>query len=117
MKTKILYISYNGMNEPLGASQVLSYLYKLSDNYEYHLVSLEKPKDFADTEKMEGLRKKLSSHGILWYPVRYKTDRMGKLTNFFRLLKKVNAVSKKHKITNAHCRSYFPAMIAYLLKL
>lgn len=117
MKTKILYISYNGMNEALGASQVLSYLYKLSADYDYHLVSLEKPEDFSDKEKMANLDKELKSKNIFWYPVAYKTDKVGKLFNFFRLLLETRSVARQYRIKYAHCRSYFPAMVAYLLRL
>lgn len=117
MKTKILYLSYNGMNEALGASQVLSYLYKLSDEYEYHLASLEKPKNFADRQKMNALQNTLQSKNIFWYPVEYKTDRTGKLFNFFRLLNTSKKIVRQNNIKFAHARSYFPAMIAYLLGL
>lgn len=115
-KQKILYISYNGVNEALGASQVLSYLYKLSADYEYHLVSLEKPNDFSDKEKMTSLNSVLKRKNIHWYPIAYKTDKIGKNLNFFRLLNKVNSVIKTEDIRFLHCRSYFPAFVALLLK-
>ena len=117
MKTKILYLSYNGMNEALGASQVLSYLYQLSDEYEYHLISLEKPKDFADKQKMNVLQNTIQSKDIFWHPVEYKTDKMGKLFNFFRLLNASKKIVRHNDIKFAHTRSYFPAMIAYILGL
>lgn len=116
-KKKILYISYNGMNESLGASQVLSYLYKLSDEYEYHLVSLEKPNDFADQQKMAALSQSLQSKNINWYPVEYKTDKLGKLFNFGRLLNASKKIVRRHNIKFAHARSYFPAIVANLLGL
>lgn len=117
MKKKILYLSYNGMNESLGASQVLSYLYQLSDEYEYHLVSLEKPKDFSDPHKMEALHQSLQSKNIFWYPVEYKTDKLGKMFNFFRLLRASKKIVLQHQIKFAHARSYFPALVANLLGL
>lgn len=40
----ILYISYDGMTDPLGQSQVLPYIINLNkENYNFHLVSFEKP--------------------------------------------------------------------------
>lgn len=103
------------MNEALGASQVLSYLYELSDEYEYHLVSLEKPKDFNDLQKMKSLSDTLREKNIFWHPVEYKTDKLGKAFNFFRLLLACKKIVKKNTIYFAHARSYFPAMIANLL--
>lgn len=105
------------MNEPLGASQVLSYLYKLSDHYEYHLVSLEKPKDFSNKEKMVLLNHTLERNGIFWYPVEYKIDKVGKMFNFLRLLKASKKIVAKKEIKFAHSRSYFPALIANILGL
>mgnify|MGYP007063654330 CR=1 FL=1 len=47
----ILYISYDGMMEPLGVSQVISYLKLLSNNRKIYLVSFEKEIDIKDTYK------------------------------------------------------------------
>lgn len=105
------------MNEALGASQVLSYLYPLSDEYEYHLVSLEKPKDINNPHKMEALHQSLQSKNIFWYPVEYKTDKLGKIFNFFRLFRSSKKIVRQHQIKFAHARSYFPALIANLLGL
>lgn len=105
------------MNEPLGSSQVLTYLYKLSSDYQYHLISLEKPEDFSDKIKMNNLMLILQEKNIHWHPIVYKTDKFGKLMNFFRLLAKTREISKREAIKFAHCRSYFPALVAYLLKL
>ena len=38
----ILYISYDGILEPLGQSQVLSYLERLSKDRDIYLISFEK---------------------------------------------------------------------------
>ena len=44
----ILYISYDGMLEPLGQSQVLAYLKWLAVGRSIHLVSYEKQNDWAN---------------------------------------------------------------------
>ena len=41
-KHAILYISYDGMLEPLGQSQVIPYLGMLSKKYKIFLISFEK---------------------------------------------------------------------------
>lgn len=116
MKTKILYLSYNGMNEALGASQVLSYLFQLSTDYEYHLISLEKPQDWNDVVKMKSLRHEIESKGIVWHPILYKTDKIGKLLNWFRFTLEAHKISKQDKIDFFHCRSYFPALSAFCIQ-
>ena len=114
-KTKILYLSYNGMMEHLGASQVLSYLYKLSIDYEYCLISLEKPEDLKNTIALNLLKKKLEEHGIKWYPLIYKTSKFGKMFNFLNFIKAVFKVVRIEKIKNLHCRSYATAIPAYFV--
>jgi glycosyltransferase involved in cell wall biosynthesis len=116
MKTKILYLSYNGVMEHLGTSQVLSYLYKLSTNYEYYLISLEKPEDLKNTIDFDLLKNRLEVHGITWHPIAYKTSRLGKKLNFFNFLKTVFQVVREEKIKNVHCRSYATAITALFVK-
>ena len=65
---KILYVSYDGMLEPLGQSQVVAYLEKLAPGREIHLISFEKAKDFNDSPHRDALAGQLSSAGIIWHP-------------------------------------------------
>ena len=41
-KTSILYLTYDGIFDPLGQSQILPYLINISKEYKVHLVSFEK---------------------------------------------------------------------------
>ena len=87
VKIKILYLSYNGMMESLGDSQVLSYLYKLSKEYDYYLISLEKPDDLKNSEAFNALKLKIEQHGIHWLPITYKTSKLGKVLNFLNFIR------------------------------
>jgi glycosyltransferase involved in cell wall biosynthesis len=71
MKPAVLYASYDGMLEPLGQSQVIAYLAKLSDAYAFHLVSFEKPHDLDRVAEVERMRATLAENGIVWHPQRY----------------------------------------------
>jgi glycosyltransferase involved in cell wall biosynthesis len=71
MKSAVLYASYDGMLEPLGQSQVIAYLAKLSDAYAFHLVSFEKPRDLDRVAEVERMRDYLAENGIVWHPQRY----------------------------------------------
>lgn len=68
---RVLYISYDGMLEPLGQSQVIAYLERLSDEYRFSLISFEKEADWADHDRREALALRLSTAGIEWRPLRY----------------------------------------------
>ena len=67
----ILYISYDGMLEPLGQSQVVAYLEKLAPGRRIHLVSFEKDADWADVAARAAIRHRLDRAGINWHPKRY----------------------------------------------
>ena len=63
----ILYISYDGMLEPLGQSQVLAYLERLARDYQVHLISFEKKGDETDSARLKRLRDRISAAGISWH--------------------------------------------------
>ena len=69
--TAVLYISYDGMLEPLGQSQVLGYLERLAVGRAIHLVSFEKPADWADIAKRDQVVARIRAAGIHWHPRRY----------------------------------------------
>ena len=52
----VLYISYDGMLEPLGQSQVLAYLERLAPGRRIHLISFEKPGDWANRANADAVR-------------------------------------------------------------
>jgi glycosyltransferase involved in cell wall biosynthesis len=66
-----LYISYDGMLEPLGQSQVLAYLEKLAPGRRIQLISFEKPRDWADEARRLAMRDRLARANIAWHPLRY----------------------------------------------
>lgn len=50
---KLIYISYDGILEPLGQSQVLRYLERLAPGHKIVLVSFEKPHDWQQIYRRE----------------------------------------------------------------
>src|SRR4051794_21891375 len=65
---KLLYISYDGVLEPLGQSQVLAYLEKLAPGREIHLISFEKPNDWTDGELRTSIGQRMKAARINWHP-------------------------------------------------
>ena len=51
-KPTILYITYDGLLEPLVQSQVLAYMEKLAQEWPVHIVSFEKRYDREDKGRM-----------------------------------------------------------------
>ncbi len=66
----ILYLSYDGMTDPLGQSQVLPYLIKLSKHgYSFTLVSCEKKERYALNKNI--IQQICDSNNIDWQPIFY----------------------------------------------
>lgn len=114
---KILYLSYDGMTDPLGQSQVLPYLAGLSKKgLTFHLISFEKKHLFE--QKKELIELYCNEHNINWYPQIYtkKPPIISTLYDIFKFKKIANKLIKEQHINILHCRSYIAATIAYLIK-
>ena len=61
-----LYLTRNGLLEPLGQSQVMGYLKGLSQDYQITLITFEKTEDLADTQAMAQANADCEAHGIDW---------------------------------------------------
>jgi len=114
---KILYISYDGMTDPLGQSQVLPYLIGLS-KYEYHFTILS----FEKKERYSGLKPEIekicTGAGIIWVPMSFTRTPpiISKFYDAVRMRLKAFSLYRKHKFDMIHCRSYLAADIGLSLK-
>jgi glycosyltransferase involved in cell wall biosynthesis len=118
MKQSILYISYDGMFEPLGQSQVLAYLKLLVETRCIYLISYEKAEDWSDDKTRKRINYEISKAGIIWYPLLYHKSPLafaktwdiacGILLGLWLIL--------RYKISIVHARSYLPSVIAVTLK-
>ncbi len=117
LKKKALYLSYTGLLEPLGRSQILAYLSRLSDEYQFTIVSFEKANDFAEASKVEALREECVSYGIDWQPKIYhhKPRLLATLWDLWVLLQATWTFSHSGRAELVHCRSYIPAIAALLV--
>ncbi len=117
-RSAILNNSYDGMLEPLGQSQVLSYLERLSDEYEIHLLSFEKPGDLSDRNKLRATGERVAAANIRWTRRRYHKAPSAPATAFDVAtgVATALAIARKHRIQIVHARSYIPALIGMLVK-
>jgi glycosyltransferase involved in cell wall biosynthesis len=113
----ILYISYDGMTDPLGQSQVLPYLVGLSVlGYHFSLVSCEKPDAFQRRKSV--IEAICRENNIDWYPLPYtkRPPLISTLLDIRRIRKKCNSILSKKQVDIVHCRSYIPALIGLEIK-
>lgn len=116
-KKAVLYLSYTGMLEPLGRSQVLSYLFKLSEKYRFTVISFEKKEDLENYNLVEQLKDECKSYGITWLPQKYhKSPRL--LATLWDMWLMFYISLKQHKHSSfslIHGRSYVASAIAFML--
>lgn len=111
---KVLYITRNGMCEPLGQSQVLAYLRGLSQYYAFTLISFEKPEDLSDAEAMARVHETCAEYGIRWLPQRFRYT-PALIAPAFSMLQFLWLCLREVRHGNArliHARSYLPAAVA-----
>lgn len=113
-----LYISYDGMLEPLGQSQVLAYQERLAATTTVHLLSFEKPEDWADEVARLIVRQRMDAAGIQWHPRRYHKRPSALATAYDILVGIITGlwVILRYRIRIVHARSYVPAVMALVLK-
>ena len=67
----VLYVSYDGVLDPLGASQVVPYVTALAATTRFGLISFEKKARWSEERRREEMRARLADHGVSWTPLRY----------------------------------------------
>lgn len=113
----VLYLSYDGMTDPLGQSQVLPYIIGLSKHgYHFTLISFEKSDRLNQhKEVIEALCK---ANNIEWHPLIYtKTPPVISTIRDIRMMGKLaKSLHQKHPFSLVHCRSYISALIGLKFK-
>lgn len=118
---RVLYISYNGMLDPLGQSQVLPYLRELSKlGVRFSLLSFERAAAFSldGQAKRDELRTQLAAQGIEWHALRYhqKPSLPATMYDVLHGVRYAKRLVRRNKIEMVHARSHIPAAIALRLK-
>jgi glycosyltransferase involved in cell wall biosynthesis len=107
---KVLYVSYDGMTDPLGQSQVIPYLRELTkEGYQFTLLSVEKKERFQKSG--EAIRQLLTTAGIKWETLIYtgRPPILSKIYDQWQLNKAVAKLHQQEEFDMLHCRSYVAA--------
>ncbi len=115
-KRKVLYITYDGLTDALGQSQILSYLSKLSKDNEIFILSFEKKLNYQKNFSL--VTKSVTDNGIHWIKKWYtkKPPIVSTLYDINAAIRKSKHLHKKHHFDIVHCRGYIPALIGLQLK-
>lgn len=118
---RVLYISYNGMLDPLGQSQVIPYLRELSaKGVRFTLLSFERARasEPDGLELSNKLERKLAEYGIEWHRLRYHR-RPSLPATVYDILAGISCgqrLVRRNGIEMVHARSTVPAVIALGLR-
>lgn len=118
MKPTVLYISYDGILEPLGEGQVLAYLERLAADRTIHLISFEKAADWARVGDREALRSRMRGAGIRWHPLRYHKRPAAAATAYDIAAGSAAAlaIAVRHRASIVHARSHVAALMAMAVR-
>lgn len=113
---KVLYLTRNGLMEPLGQSQIMSYLRGLACDYRITIITFEKKEDLDNPSAEKRVRSECKVHGIRWLPQRFHYYPRGIapawsiVVLFYLSLREVRLGARL-----IHARSYIPAVVALLI--
>ena len=114
----VLYLSYTGLTDPLGQSQVLAYLEKLSlqKNYRFIVISFEKEQAYKSA--FDVVQKICHGAGITWYPLKYtkKPPVVSTFRDVNSMKRKARQVIKQNNIGLVHCRSYIASLVGLYIR-
>ncbi len=114
---KILFISYDGMTDPLGQSQVIPYLQGLSRaGFKIFLLSCEKKQVFLQNKPV--VEKILEGYNITWIPLNYtKTPPVfSTILDIIKLRKAAKKIHRENKLDMVHTRPGVPELVGLWMK-
>jgi glycosyltransferase involved in cell wall biosynthesis len=120
MAISVLYITYTGLMDSLGQSQVLQYVLALGrKGHQMTVLSFEKPAVLADKERVDALRAQCAAAGVEWRPRYWHNEPIGILATLYDLV-----AGRQHAIQLArevgadvvHCRSYIAGLMGLSVK-
>ncbi|MCC5931184.1 MAG: glycosyltransferase [Cyclobacteriaceae bacterium] len=113
----ILYLTYDGLTDPLGQSQILPYLIGLSHKgFQFHIISFEKKEAFR--RQKEIIQRQLVGYSIVWHPQVYHKfpPVLSAMYDVAIMRKMAFELHKEYKFGAVWCRSYLPGMVGMALK-
>lgn len=105
---RVLYLSHNGMTEPLGRSQVIPYLQHLAERASIEIIAFEPPR--TSPEDVARVRRLLAASDIRYTPLEREANpslrtKVGEVT---RLVSECARAVASRRPDIVHCRSYLP---------
>ena len=117
MQKTIVYLTYDGLMDPLGQSQVLPYVLRLNKQPQYcfKIISFEKKQNIVDKRNIERV---LVNNNIEWIILNYTKNPpiLSTIIDLIILNKTIKKILTTNKIDILHCRSYITSLIGLRIK-
>jgi glycosyltransferase involved in cell wall biosynthesis len=113
----VLYLTYDGLTDGLGRSQVLPYIFGLCQKrHRFTIVSFEKAERFSK-EKL-AIEKLCIDNGVVWIPLTYTASPpvLSTVYDILRLRETVRNLHQERHFDIIHCRSYITSLIGLHMK-
>lgn len=114
--SRILYLTYDGLTDPLGQSQVLPYIFGLSRlGYRITIISFEKANR---REQIGRLRENINLQGIQWVDLPYTKSPpiLSTVYDLWKLRSTTRKLCRQERFSIVHCRSYITSLVGLWLK-
>jgi glycosyltransferase involved in cell wall biosynthesis len=114
---KVLYITYDGLTDSLGQSQVLSYLKRFNQQeISVEIISFEKKEIYA--KNAVAVQKDVDATTLVWHKLSYTKfpPIFSTLYDIVRGLSFAARLQKRSHFDIVHCRGYIPSLIGMYLK-
>ena len=117
IKPNILYITYDGLLEPLGQSQILSYLKILSKDFNISILSFEKKKDWLNEENVHAVKTLIDDYSLDWISLSYssKLTPISTLYDIAKGIYKALHIVLRRNAQIIHARGYISVLIAFIV--
>ena len=115
---QVLYISYDGMTDQLGQSQVLPYVIELSKKgFRFTLISCEKKEKFEKNKDL--IRTICSKNNIDWQPIAYHKwpPVFSTIWDIYSIRKLAFQLHLKKNFSLLHCRGYISSLVGLKFKI
>lgn len=112
---KVLYLSYDGLSDHIGQSQILPYLLACkARGVDIGILTFEKS---SKKEKIQKIQELLNNHDLTWHRLAFSEGgNLSKLKDFFRFVSTAFKVCRMEKYTVVHSRSYIASCVGLMLK-
>jgi len=113
---QVLYLTYDGLTDPLGQAQVLPYLSGLAlKGYRISILSFEKR---GNAHLRSAVKTVCAEYGITWHPLVYhkRPQVWSTIFDLWLAWRMTSSLIKENRFRIIHCRSYLMAIIGLRAK-